>query len=542
MKRALIAFSLCLPAAAQAEHDTWLRLLATTDMHGHLANVPKLATRIKAERARTPGHVLLLDGGDLFTGTLESDLGEGAGMIRAMNATGYDATAVGNHDFDFGPIGPRAVVGSPGDDPLGALKARVKEAKFPFLTSNIVDAGGRPVAGARAFVLVEAAGTKIGLVGGTTESTPRTTIKPNLKGLTIRPLADSVADAAAAAHAAGATVVVAVVHAGSECPPRALELTDAQPGDNAGCERDGEMFVLARRLAELARAQPTRRVDAIVGGHTHQMVNAVVDGIPLVQGPPSALGFGEIDLELDGRGRPTGHFRVEPPAPVGRDTPPDAEVQRAIAPDLAAADQRRAQPVGVRLDGKLSRAYKAESPMGNLFAEIVRRSTRTDVGILNGGGLRADLPTGELSYGALFETLPFANRAAVITLSGKQLKQLVADNLRGSGGILSIAGATVEARCTQGGLGVTITLASGKVVGDGDQVRVGTSDFLALGGDDFGHLSYEAPRVDDEGPSLRDVIAQALKARGVVRGDDLTLYDPAHPHLRLPSPRPVRCP
>src|SRR5205823_6503187 len=94
----------------------WLHLYETSDRHGNLESAPLLGARLERLRASDEA-LLLLDGGDLFTGTLESDLGEGAPVIRAMNALGYDAVAVGNHDFDFGPVGASAVATKPNDDP-----------------------------------------------------------------------------------------------------------------------------------------------------------------------------------------------------------------------------------------------------------------------------------------------------------------------------------------------------------------------------------------------------------------------------------------
>ena len=88
---------------------------------------------------------MLVDAGDMFQGTLESNLGEGAAVVRAYNALGYDAAALGNHEFDFGPVGPAPAPRTPADDARGALKARAAEAKFPLLVANIADAAsGEP--------------------------------------------------------------------------------------------------------------------------------------------------------------------------------------------------------------------------------------------------------------------------------------------------------------------------------------------------------------------------------------------------------------
>ena len=132
-----------------------LSIVGTNDLHGGilqrgdrggLALLGGYVGNVRAARARDGGAVLLLDAGDMFQGTLESNLNEGASVIAAYNTLGYAAAAVGNHDFDFGPTGPAATPQSPSDDARGALKARAMQAAFPFLAANLIDeATGRPV-------------------------------------------------------------------------------------------------------------------------------------------------------------------------------------------------------------------------------------------------------------------------------------------------------------------------------------------------------------------------------------------------------------
>jgi hypothetical protein len=89
-----------------------------------------------------------------------------------------------------------------------------------------------------------------------------------------------------------------------------------------------------------------------------------------------------------------------------------------------------------------------------------------------------------------------------------------------------------------------VRLASGKPLADDDTVTVAASDFLALGGDDLASLApgtKSEPKIDEDGPTLRDVVAAGLKRRGSVRADDPSLFDPAHPRLAFPSARPVKC-
>ncbi|MBI5546545.1 MAG: metallophosphoesterase, partial [Deltaproteobacteria bacterium] len=137
-----------------------LTIVATNDFHGWLTpherprpeggtiqigGVDLLASFVSTLRCENPGGVLLVDGGDLFQGTLASNLTEGAAVIEAYNRLGYDAAALGNHEFDFGPVGIQVTVHGPGEDPLGAIKERVKEAQFPVVASNVTEKGSKRV-------------------------------------------------------------------------------------------------------------------------------------------------------------------------------------------------------------------------------------------------------------------------------------------------------------------------------------------------------------------------------------------------------------
>src|ERR1051325_2869885 len=112
------------PPASPPTKPVTLSIMGTNDLHGALERLPLLAgylANLRAARAADGGGVVLVDGGDMFQGTLESNLGEGADVVAAYNRIGYAAVAIGNHEFDYGPIGP-AVIAAPGDDPRGALK------------------------------------------------------------------------------------------------------------------------------------------------------------------------------------------------------------------------------------------------------------------------------------------------------------------------------------------------------------------------------------------------------------------------------------
>ena len=119
--------------SAQRTATITISVVATTDLHGGvlprgdrggLALFGGYLRNIRAARMRDGGGVLLIDSGDMFQGTLESNLNEGEAVVRAYNGFGYSAVAIGNHEFDYGPAGPDETPHTPGEDARGALKAR----------------------------------------------------------------------------------------------------------------------------------------------------------------------------------------------------------------------------------------------------------------------------------------------------------------------------------------------------------------------------------------------------------------------------------
>jgi 5'-nucleotidase len=281
-----------------------------------------------------------------------------------------------------------------------------------------------------------------------------------------------------------------------------------------------------------------------------------VAGVPIIESFAEGHAFGRIDLTVDRRTRRVVSVHVFPPhglcAPdrcpaesyEGAPVVPDAAVAAALAPAFARARARREQKLGVAVTAAVTRAYRKESALGNLFTDLMRAARpEADVALANGGSLRADLPAGPLTYGSLYEAAPFDNRFATLTLTGAELADVVAVNLGRNNGILSLSGVRAAARCDGARLAVRLfRAADGREVAAGDRLTVVTSDFLATGGD--GLFPAEARRAArlDRGPPIREAMAQVLRARGgALAGDAPALLDPAHPRITYPAPRPVFC-
>jgi 2',3'-cyclic-nucleotide 2'-phosphodiesterase (5'-nucleotidase family) len=535
-----------------------LAIVGTSDLHGHIAMLPYLGGHLgNLAASGQVDSIVLLDAGDMFQGTLESNLNEGASVVAAYNHLGYAAVAVGNHEYDFGPAGERSVPTQPSDDPRGALKARSAEARFPFLAANLIDDGSQQPArwpNLHTSAVIERDGLTIGVIGVSTMDTPRTTNARNFAGLRMAPIGESVTREAALLRKRGAHLVLVAAHAGGRC--RSFD----DPADASTCEPEQEIFAAARDLAP-------GTVDAIVAGHTHAGVAHQVNGVPIVQSFAKGIAFGRIDLVVEGgvvvdrKIHPPRFLcgeRREPPNLIEGEACPAGEYEgRPVVPDPALvtlvaryqeeAREARERKLGVTIDGAIKGVRIEESPLGNLFADLMRAARPdADVALTNGGGLRADLPAGELTYGDLYEAMPFDNRFATVSVTGGQLAHMIEKNLIASHGVFSISGVRVAARCKGEKLVVALTREKGgRKVKEAERLTVVTSDFLASGGDGtFGDLDLPKGAVElhDDGPIIRDAIAEVLVKRGgTVRAGDKRLHDRATPRLVYPGSRPVRC-
>ncbi|HEU4730233.1 MAG TPA: 5'-nucleotidase C-terminal domain-containing protein, partial [Kofleriaceae bacterium] len=389
-------------------------------------------------------------------------------------------------------------------------------------------------------------------VGASTESTPYTTMPANFVGLAVARPAPAIAREAAALRAHGARLVVATMHIGTSCKEF------DHPEDASSCDRSEDLFHL---LGELPRGT----LDVIVAGHTHAGVAHTLDGVAVIESYSSGRAFGRVDVQFDPDGKLAG-IHIDKPhrlCPVDKDgnavpisacepgdyegkpVVADPEVQKIVDAAMARAGERRKEKLGVRLVETIRKAWAVESPEGNLMSDLMLAARpEAQVSVTNGGGLRADLPAGELTYGQLFEAVPFDNRFALVELTGKDLRTLVTTNLQHGGGILSWSGLTARARCRAGQLEVQIRV-GGKPLDDSARYKLATSDFLASGGDGMIgrlHLPDGAIRMTDT--LIREALVDVLRRwRSTSRAAIAPgrLYSKTAPRLDYEGQRPVEC-
>jgi 2',3'-cyclic-nucleotide 2'-phosphodiesterase (5'-nucleotidase family) len=547
---------LLLPAvhAAASEPSTTISVISTNDLHGRLWQLPLLGgylRNLRAARARDHGAVLLLDAGDIFQGTLESNLTEGAAMIRGYGALGYAAVALGNHEFDFGPAGPHSVPQRASEDGLGALKARLRQAPFPMLSANLraADGGPAPLPQLRASTLRTVVGVRVGIIGGLTREALAATHSANTHALSLTSLPEAIAREAQALRAKGARIVIAVVHAGGDCS--ALDV----PDDLTSCDDSAEAF-------ELARALSAREVDLIVAGHTHSGVAQRVNGIPIIEAFANGRAFGRVDLQVPRAAGALPEVRIYPPhalcddaldRPVctselyeGVAVRRDERVAAAISPDLRRAKAERERPLGIEVTAEVARSGIKESPLNNLVADLMLQSAPgADAAVHNGGAARSALPVGPLHYGTLFEVLPFDNTLATLRVTAGELGKILAADLASEHDRLSLAGLRAIARCQGGQIRVELSRLDGQRLSAEQPLIVVTSDFLAL----QAHGAIAGLALGPERLSIaydrliRAAVERGLRAYagGRLDGNDKRLFDPDQPRIRYPGTLPLSC-
>ncbi|HET9821851.1 MAG TPA: bifunctional UDP-sugar hydrolase/5'-nucleotidase UshA [Burkholderiaceae bacterium] len=497
-----------------------LTVLHTNDHHGRfwanengeygLAARKTLVERVRAEVAAAGGHVLLLDGGDINTGVPESDLQDAEPDFKGMNLLGYDAAAVGNHEFD---------------KPLDVLAKQRQWAQFPLLSANVYRSGQRLFEPYRIF---ERGGWRIAVMGLTTEDTAKMVMPANIVGVEFRKASDEAARLVPELRAR-ADMVIAATHMG--------HYADGRSGVNA----PGDV--------ELARA--VKGLDLIVGGHSQNPVcmkaenqrnDAYVPGQPcapdrqngawIVQAHEWGKYVGRADFVIQAGKVELVKYQLLPvnlkqrQADGSRKTytdpiPEDPGVRGFLQPFQDNGQARLTLAVGETVgvfDGDRSRVRSQPTNLGVLVARAMMDRAGADLAIMNAGGIRDSLPAGKVSYRDVLKVMPFANQLSLVRLSGAELStylQAVAKMTAGSGAFPQTAG--VQMVIEAGAL--KEAQVGGQPIDPRREYRLALLNFTAQGGDGYPRLSTH-PGYTDTGFVDADVLRGFIAARSPLKASD----------------------
>ncbi len=562
-----VGMASCMPTPPAASDSLLITVIGTNDVHGvfspsngrgGLATISGYVDAVRAAREEDGGAVLLIDAGDMWQGTLESNLAEGATVVEAYNAMGYTAAAIGNHEFDFGPVGEAAIPEEDGHDGRGALKQRASEMEFPLLAANLVDEStGRLVNwdNVSPSTMIDVQGIKVGIIGAITERALVTTMAANIVGLEVEALTTAITREAKTLRENGASIVIVTAHAGSRCE----EFSD--PHDLSSCYMDGEIMRVASALAP-------GLIDHIVAGHTHERIAHFVNGISITSSVARTVTFSRADLVVD---RNTGEIieariltpqapcpyvndadgecawenseLVSPAVYAGHPVVPNQAVVDIAEQAAAFADDKKTEELGPYLETPFLLEGNPESPLGNLFTDAMLEIIDGDVAIHNvTGGLRATLPAGQLTYGSVYEVFPFDNRIVVLDLTGRELRIILANQAHNHGRRAGVSGVRVFVDCNNDVMNIRMLRSDDSQILDADEVAIIANDFLALGGDGiFEPVTPEGGfEFANSKPLARDVLIEWFRAQET-RMNAAKFMSDNKPRWNLPKNLPESC-
>ena len=453
---AVVAFG---PAVTGAGAETVnLHLIWTNDVHGHIAPEParfmnpnfppplgggaSAAAYIKSVRKdaeRRGEDLLLVDAGDFFQGAPVGTKTQGTSMVSYYDMLGYDALVPGNHDFDLGRDNAERL-------------ARLM--KTPWVCANLrEESTGEIVDWCVPTMMIEKAGVKIGILGIITPGTVSMAFPENIKGLIFDPMPETIERYRDELREQGADIVFLLIHEGLPFDPEAgwqqiakgaVESSDDVVGDQRGAY--GRAYGGSLNLMELMNMIPG--IDIAVGGHTHRGYLE-----PWIDPTNHTLCF-----ETFGNGSSIGHAILKIDAGtrsvVGYEAPhdrgvivtlfedelwPDAEMAAAIRPFIAETEAEMNKVVGSTLVN-LTRGGPGSNLVGNLVTDAMRTYFDADFAFQNMGGLRADVPSGDITARDVFGVLPFGNELVVVSMPGSLLRRIVERKVAGDSGGICVSG------------------------------------------------------------------------------------------------------
>ncbi|OMC81339.1 5'-nucleotidase C-terminal domain-containing protein [Viridibacillus sp. FSL H8-0123] len=521
----------------------------TNDTHAHLDNIAKRTTAIKNVRAKKPNS-LLLDAGDVFSGTLYFNEFQGKADLEFMNLLRYDAMTFGNHEFDLGSS----------KEGHQALADFIKGANFPFISANVDFSAddrfkglftdlisSKPEKG-KIYngIIKEINGEKVGIFGLTTEET-KDISSPG--SIVFENYIKEAEKAVKAFEEQGVDKIIALTHIGYD--------------DNAKIDND------------LTLASTVKGIDVIVGGHSHTQLdepvvidqdnnNKTKDPTVIVQAYQYSDYLGNVDVEFDSKGKViTTNGELIKLSSLADDVEA-ANILKKYSDQIKEVSNK---PIGAEALSELSNprtsdtgpsVRNSETALGNIITDGMLAKARAQtknnniiMALQNGGGIRSGINAGEITVGEVITVLPFGNTLATMKLTGAELKQAFEisfkESPKESGGFLHVSGAKVEFDSLKpvGERVVSIkykdTNETYVDIKDQESYTVATNAFTAKGGDkyDVFKKAYEEGRVTDLGLSdwenLAEHLASLKKIKPTLEGRIVDVKKGEDPDIRIPG-------
>ncbi len=528
MKSVLLICLLLSAAAFAANGKTYSIVICNTnDVHGGIdsssatfmnpefppqlgggASLAGLIKRLRAYAKDNGKGFLLLDTGDIFQGTLVGTKSEGEAVMRFMNEVSYDAWVIGNHEFDLG----RQVI--------ERLK---KQAAFPTLSANIYDVeDGDTTNFATPFIIKEYGPLKVGVIGITTAGTQRASFEENVRHLYFAPETTTLEMYRDSLRNIGCDVIIVGCHLG--LPYDRWEAWD----DLERHEREGWKSPYTRNAFELARR--VSGIDILFAGDIH--VGYVEPWVDPVTHTPCFQGYGRgtnlmaVEFEFDvetGKLLNWKNFADESTLLTlfSDQFPRERDMAECIDTVVARVEVGFNVRIGTA-EQPITRIGEAESALGNLVCDAMLWKLNGDISITNKGGVRTDLPAGNITPQHVFNVLPFDNTLGAVSVTGAFIKEMVEDKVAYGGSGLYVAGMRVKVdRSREHGDRVVLLEIGGEPYEPEKSYKLVTTDYLLEGNSGMEKLSaLRSQAAVESGVYMREAIIEYIKS-----------HSPLHPKL-----------
>ena len=443
--------------------------------------VARVVTKINELREELAGeNVIVLDAGDQYQGSLMYTTYKGDVEAEFVELIGFDAMAVGNHEFDDGDEG---------------LRKLTDAVSVPIVSGNIDVSASNILAGqVEDHLVLEVGGQKIGIVSALAADTVETSSPSD--AVVFSDEAESLAADVAALEAEGVSKIIALTHVGAS--------------------------------KDMAIAESVAGLDAVVGGHSHTLFSNTEEGamayptmvgnVPVVQAYAYSKYVGHLTLVFDDDGNVTSATgdTILLDASVAEDEAVVARVAELAGPIEEMKTQIVADAADV-IDGDRTVCRAGECPMGNLVADAMLDRVKdqgVQIAIQNGGGLRASIDAGEVTMGEVLTVLPFQNTLATFEVKGETiiaaLENGVSEVEEGAGRFPQVAGMTFAVDlAAEPGSRISDVKVGGVDLDLAATYGVASNNYVRNGGD--GYSMFEtAANAYDFGPDLADVTAEFL--------------------------------
>lgn len=477
-----------------------VQLLGINDLHGQInvtlqvggkptGRVDYLAAYLKQREAENK-NTLLVQAGDMVGASPPvSALLQDEPTINILNKLGFDIGTVGNHEFDEGLNELLRLING------GTHKATGNFAgsNFPWIVANVVnDNTGETILPPHHVIKVN--GMPIGFIGVVTTETPTIVVPSGVEGLKFINEVEAINRSVAELKKQGVKSIVVLAH---------------NPGITGvnGENPTGMIVEIANQVDD--------EVDIIFGGHNHAYMNAIIDTKLVVQSYSYGTAFSDVDLEIDPKTKDIVTKRAEIVTTFQDGIVPDLEIAKMVANYEA-----RIEPIVNRVVGSTSvdltamRNDNGESILGDFIADAQRIAMGTDFAFMNPGGIRADINEGDITWGEVYTVQPFNNDLVKMTLTGKQIRDLL--NLQWGPSkttMLQISGFsyTWDENEPAGQKVVNILLPDGSPLDPNKAYSVTANIFLSEGGDGF--TVFTKAQNKEIGPVDLDVLVDYISAQ-----------------------------